>query len=257
MPQTQTQAADRRDTHTLFALVAVLALLGAAAVFLPQGDFVPAAAADQVLPPLPLLALANAAIALLMYGSLGYLGVRLSPRVGVAAMWDESVSNVQRFALPAGLGIAVGIVFIVLDRLIQGAAGLDVSLHPPFPLSLVASATAGIGEEILFRLVFITVWTWLISNLLLRGRAQAVVFWVVAVFAALAFAAAHLPSVMLLLGVTDPAALGPALLAEIVLLNGLLSLVAAWLFRRYGFLAAVGVHFWADVVWHVVWGLLS
>jgi hypothetical protein len=45
-------------------------------------------------------------------------------------------------------------------------------------------------------------------------------------------------------------------LAEILLLNGLLSLVAAYYFRESGFLAAVGVHFWTDMVWHVLFGLV-
>ena len=43
---------------------------------------------------------------------------------------------------------------------------------------------------------------------------------------------------------------------EIVLLNGLLGMVAAWAFKKYGFLAPVGLHFWADIVWHVLWGVL-
>jgi hypothetical protein len=47
-----------------------------------------------------------------------------------------------------------------------------------------------------------------------------------------------------------------ALLAEIFLLNGGLSLFAAYYFRKYGFLAAVGIHFWTDIIWHVVYGLL-
>ena len=47
----------------------------------------------------------------------------------------------------------------------------------------------------------------------------------------------------------------PALLAEMILLNGVLSLFAAYYFRKYGFLAPVGIHFWTDVVWHVVWGV--
>jgi hypothetical protein len=47
-----------------------------------------------------------------------------------------------------------------------------------------------------------------------------------------------------------------ALLAEIILLNGALSLFAAHYFRKFGFLAPVGIHFWADVIWHVIWGAL-
>ncbi len=46
------------------------------------------------------------------------------------------------------------------------------------------------------------------------------------------------------------------LLVEIFVLNGILSLFAAWGLRRSGLLAAVGMHFWCDVVMHVVWGAL-
>jgi hypothetical protein len=48
-----------------------------------------------------------------------------------------------------------------------------------------------------------------------------------------------------------------ALMGEIILLNGVLSIITAYYFRKYGFLSAVCVHFWADVVWHVIWGALS
>jgi hypothetical protein len=47
----------------------------------------------------------------------------------------------------------------------------------------------------------------------------------------------------------------PALIVEVFLLNGTLSLVAAYFFKKSGYLAAAGVHFWADMVWHVVWGV--
>ena len=70
------------------------------------------------------------------------------------------------------------------------------------------------------------------------------------------FAASHLPSLMIILGVNDPAQFSPILLLEVFLLNGLLSIFAAYYFRKYGFLAPVGIHFWADIVWHVLWGLL-
>jgi len=35
---------------------------------------------------------------------------------------------------------------------------------------------------------------------------------------------------------------------EIVLLNGLLRMFAAYGFEKYGFLAPVGLHVWADIV---------
>jgi hypothetical protein len=43
---------------------------------------------------------------------------------------------------------------------------------------------------------------------------------------------------------------------ELLLMNGSLSLIAAYYFRKYGLLAAIGVHFWVDIIWHVLWGVL-
>jgi hypothetical protein len=34
-------------------------------------------------------------------------------------------------------------------------------------------------------------------------------------------------------------------------------MAAAFAFKRIGFLGPIGVHFWNDVVWHVVWGVLA
>jgi len=65
----------------------------------------------------------------------------------------------------------------------------------------------------------------------------------------------HLPSVIIILGLEEIGEIPFALMSEITLLNGILSLFAAYYFRKFGFLAAVGIHFWTDVVWHVVWGL--
>jgi hypothetical protein len=40
------------------------------------------------------------------------------------------------------------------------------------------------------------------------------------------------------------------------LLNWVISIFAAYYFRKYGFLAAVGIHFWTDIIWHVIWGII-
>jgi len=120
-----------------------------------------------------------------------------------------------------------------------------------------ASATAGIGEEIIFRLFFISFWVWLISYVILRNRGQTPVFWVVTTLSALVFALGHLPSIMILYSLKEISQVPLAMLVEILLLNGVLSFLAAYYWRKYGFLAAVGIHFWADVVWHVIWGAIG
>jgi hypothetical protein len=122
--------------------------------------------------------------------------------------------------------------------------------------SLVASAIAGIGEELLFRLFFISLWVWLISSVILKGKWQNQIFWLVAVFSALACAFGHVLSVILLFGFKAPGDIPAALMSEIILLNGVLSVFAAYYLRKSGFLASEGLHFWTDVVWHVVWGVI-
>jgi hypothetical protein len=82
------------------------------------------------------------------------------------------------------------------------------------------------------------------------------VFWIIVVLSALAFAFGHLPAAMILYEFTSIGDIPVALLAEIILLNGVLSVFAAAYLRKYGFLAAVGIHFWTDVIWHVVWGAI-
>jgi len=104
-------------------------------------------------------------------------------------------------------------------------------------------------------LFFISLWVWLISRIFLREKGQNPVFWVISVLSALAFAFGHLPAVLLLYDLKTVSEVPAALLAEIVLLNGLISMLAAYYFIKDGYLAAVGIHLCADVVWHVIWGL--
>lgn len=241
------------STKTYFGLVILLAILAGISIFLPQGNV-------QVLQELPasrpVLALINGIIMIVVYGGLGYVGLRLSRRLGFAGIWDPEVSNRQRFLLPAVIGVGIGIFIIALDLVLSKYHTLGRLPHPAFPASLVGSATAGIGEEILFRLFFIPFWMWLVSSVLLNGRWQNQVFWIVAVSSAIAFSVAHFPSVMYLMGMKAIAEIPLPLMGELFLINGLVSLFAAYHFRKHGFLAAVGVHFWTDVVWHVIWGLV-
>jgi membrane protease YdiL (CAAX protease family) len=237
-----------------FTLVIVLVVAAVSNVYLPQGPL----AAEMSLPASkPVIALTIAAFYLLLYGGLGLIGLKLARKSGFAGLWDTTVSQRQCFLVPAVVGAALGGLFILMDHIFASWHGLGPLPHPPFPTSIVASIAAGIGEEIIFRLFFISFWVWLVSAVLLKGRWQNQVFWIVAIVSALAFAFAHLPSVMFLVGVETVQAIPPVLFAELVILNGTLSLFAAYFFRLYGFLAAVGIHFWADVVWHVIWGGLS
>jgi hypothetical protein len=232
-------------------LIITLAVLAAANVFLPQGTLVP----TQELPASkPVFALAVASIMLVLYGGLGWLGIVLSQKIGFPDLWSTSISVKQKLFVPALIGAGLGVFFILADALFSKFHTLGPIPHPPFPTSLVASASAGIGEEVMFRLFFISFWMWLIAIVVLKGKWQNKIFWIVAIGSALAFAFAHIPSLMYLFGLKTLGDIPLALMSEIILLNGVLSIVAAYYFKMCGFLSAVSIHFWADVVWHVVWG---
>jgi hypothetical protein len=217
--------------------------------------------ADQELPPelatTPpwLLGLANAGIILVLYGLLGLLGLWLARRVGWPGVYRPGAGWRAWLWWPMVLGLVVGIALVVGDRLFAAWGDWGGLAHPTFPMSLIASATAGIGEEILFRVFVMGLWAFLLHSILRKKKR--LVFWIANVIAALAFAAGHLPAVMYLLGAASPLELPTALLIEIALLNSLVALVAGERYARDGLVAAAGVHFWADIVWHVLWPLLG
>jgi hypothetical protein len=243
-----------RSTITFFILLAVLAVSAGLNTFLPQGEVASQIPQSQI--PKWLIGLVSSGGTLLIYGILGFIGFILWRKIGFPDIWDERVTNKQRFLIPAIVGSVAGIALIILDLIFGRFNGVGQLIHPPFPTSIVASLSAGIGEEMLFRLFFISFWTWLLGKVILRGKGLTIVYWVVAVFSAFAHGASHMPTAMILFGVNSPALLPPLLLAEIILMNGILSIFAAYYFKKSGLFAPIGIHFWADIVLHTIWGLV-
>lgn len=238
---------------SLVLLLAVLAILN---VYLPQGDFLVAATNQEMPASKPVMAIVSGLTMLILYGGLGYLGLRLSQKLNYPDLWDEKIALKDRLVIPTIIGMIIGLFFIAADSIFANFHSFGALPHPPFPTSIFASLTAGIGEEIIFRLFFISFWVWLISKVLLKSRSQNLIFWLVAIFSAVAFAAGHIPSVAMLYGMKSITAIPTALFVEIFLLNSVVSIAAAYYFKRVGFLGAVSLHFWCDVVWHVIWGAI-
>ena len=144
------------------------------------------------------------------------------------------------------LSISAPQVFNGVEAIVPGRT------HPPFP----ASISAGIGEEILTRMFIFGLWRLILNWLFKRFNRRTLVLWIANLIAALVFGAGHLGSLFFLTGASSLAELNPVLLAEIFLLNGLIGLIAGERYLKDGLVAAAGVHFWADVVWHVIYPLL-
>jgi hypothetical protein len=245
----------RPQVRLLGVLVAVYSLLAAATYLVfPLDQLVP----TQGLPTPELsvpgwqLALANTGIGLFLYGLLGLAGLWLARRLSLpgifrpAGGWRGWLLSPMLWGL--GLGVVIGLADLLLTRL-QDWPGFP---QPVFPFSLVASVTAAIGEEILFRSFVLGLWAFLLHFVLRRWIDRRIALQIGNVLAALAFAAGHLASAMLLLGAASPAEIPPLILVEIILLNGIVGWVAGIQYMRQGLVAAIGLHFWLDMVLHVV-----
>ncbi|MBN1697905.1 MAG: CPBP family intramembrane metalloprotease [Spirochaetales bacterium] len=221
---------------------------------LPPGQSMPEAAAGM---PVWVLGLIAAGAMFLMYGLLGLGGYFFAGKLGIPPVFRERAGWKSWLLLPMVLGLGCGIVVVVIDRVFALARSGEGLMHPGFPISLVASATAGIGEEILFRGFFMGLWAFLANLVLKRWNKTGAALWIGNGIAALAFSAGHLPSAMVLMGASSPMDIPLPVLIEGLLLNSFVGLIAGERYIRDGLVAAMGVHFWADIVWHVIWPLFG
>ncbi len=216
-----------------------------AGVPLPETDITPV-----------VLGLVNAGIVIVFYGLLGLIGTWFATRLGLPGIYSIEGNLRRWFVIPLAIGIACGVLITLCDLLFAPINGFGRLVHPLFPVSILASLAAGIGEEILFRGFVFGLWAILLNWLLKRFNRRSLVLWIANLIAALAFGAGHLGSLFVLTGSSTLTDLNPVLLLEVFLLNGLIGLAAGERYMKDGLVAAVGVHFWADIVFHVIWGLI-
>jgi membrane protease YdiL (CAAX protease family) len=248
-----------RKQLTVFGILLVVYALS---IFITYTFFMDQIAAAAGVPmakmPVPdaVLGLANAGIYVVIYGLLGLAGYWFARKIGLPGIFSED-GNWRRWVLiPLLLGLAGGVVLIITDMLFAPINGFGKLVHPPFPVSIFASLTAGIGEEIMFRGFVFGLWAFIFNWLFKRFNGRTAALWIANVIAALAFAAGHLGTILILTGASSLSDLSPLLLVEIFLLNGVIGLVAGERYMKDGLVAAVGVHFWTDMVFHALYGLL-
>jgi membrane protease YdiL (CAAX protease family) len=170
----------------------------------------------------------------------------------------EAVRRVRRSVAPA---LATGMALGALVAIFAGSSGADPPdatnpiIMPSAWEGLLASISAGIREEIWFRLGCMTFLAWM-GTLLMRplfprpDEPPAPIVWIANLLAALLFAVIHLPQAKLLLGLT------PAILLFVILGNGVPGMIFGWLYWRRGLIAAVVAHFGFDLVLKVFIPLL-
>ncbi len=203
------------------------------------------------------LGLANAGIVLVVYGLSGLAGYWFARKLGLPGIYSQDGNWRRWFIIPLGLGIACALLFILGDTIFAPINGVGRFPHPGFPLSIFASLSAAIGEEIMFRGLVFGLWAFILNWALHRFNGRTAALWTANTIAALAFSAGHLGTVIILTGAKSLSDLSPVLLVEVFLLNGSVGLVAGERYMKDGLVAASGVHYWTDMIWHVLWGLFS
>lgn len=188
-------------------------------------------------------------LTILTISVLGFIGLVLSRKTGFPDIWDSRISNWQRFLIAAIIGLVYGGITVLVE--LWGARShplqLSSDLHVKFPLSIPFYAYGAILLEMLLRLFAIPFLVWLISNLVLRRRWQTQVFWLVAILVALYEPLPYMTEALHSTGL--PSALG-ILAGPLFVAN----LVAAYIFRKYGFVAPLVMRLSFYLVWHVIYG---
>ena len=205
---------------------------------------------DQGLTPF-LLGLVSAYQAALYGLLLGALGIVLAKKTG---LWKDE-TKFERKPLLAAVIIAIigGLGIILPDLLYFGnyiPAVRDSYLIKPNIATILGSVIYGsVIEEVMLRLFLMSLIAFLLHKLFGRGRETPATWVLVAanIVAALLFAAGHLPTTALLMGIT------PMILIRCFLLNGTFGLLFGWLYRKYGLRYAMVAHAGCHVVSKVIW----
>ena len=224
--------------------------------FIPLNQFLPAGVSGNPTIEMAgwMIGLISGAICLILYTVIGLLALLLARQLGLPGIYRPDSGWKISFFRPLVIGLGMGVGLIIIDRIFPlDPAVRAVDFHPPFPLSILASLSAGIGEEIIFRGLMVCLWAFLFNLALKRWKLTQLALWIGNIFGAFSFGAAHFGSVMILMGVQSPAQLPISLIVYILLLNGILGLAAGKIMMKDGLIAAMGIHFWADILWHVIW----
>ena len=205
---------------------------------------------DQGLTPF-LLGLVSAYQATLYGLVLGALGIVLAKKIG---LWKDEMKFERKPLLAAVIVAIIGGVGIILPDLLYFGnyvpAIRDSYLVKPNVATILGSVIyGGVIEEVMLRLFLMSLIAFLLHKIFGRGKEQPAAWMLVIanIAAALLFAAGHLPTTAVLMGIT------PMILFRCFLLNGVFGLLFGWLYRKHGLRYAMAAHAGCHVISKAIW----
>ncbi len=260
-PQVETQEKPRYPWRLFFLLAAMM--LVASLIIVPYVVQLSSVGNPKIASQVPAVAVSSLIQTVVLYFPMLLVGLLIAGRTGLGVPFLRAIA--ERRPVPPGfrralflsalLGFGMGGLLLVLSALLQKAlppqlTSIPVTQIPNAWQGFLASISAGITEEIILRLFLLTLIAWGIQYLAKRatsGRPNQVVLWAANVLAAVIFGLLHLPN---LTALNVPVTL--AMVAYIILLNGLAGLGFGWLYWSFGLEAAMLAHFFTDIILHVV-----
>jgi membrane protease YdiL (CAAX protease family) len=205
----------------------------------------------------------------ILFGLPGGIGYLLASRVGLGLHFIEGwvdkkplkgkIGKVVLIALVAAgvlTAIGIGVRFLTAPMILSEfdaqnipLSALGESTQSPWWALLLGALSAGIGEEIGFRLGLLTILIWVVGLIWKEetGRTKPIGFWLANLLVAVLFGAFHLLNL---------SAMGLPLMAGLVIRaifgNGLMALAFGWLYWKYGLECAMLTHFILDVLLYVL-----
>ena len=197
---------------------------------------------------------ATAAIALL-----GLIGILFLNRSTLRGLWDGDLTVRQKVLLPFAVGIAFGGLNLLLRRVVPIDAAIAAFAQSqgggPIAHALAGAIlgyfSGGILISILYFLILIPPVVYLVSDRLLNGQKQAIVFWSIATPLALWEPFTNPP---LSFSIKAFGAIGAL---AVIIFGFAFCITQAWFMRAFGFVAVVFVRIGLYAVTHVLYPRLS
>ena len=184
----------------------------------------------------------------------GIMGKLLAGKLG---LWRELRFEGRSVVISALAGLAVGVAMMALELLwFVNLSDVIKESYKALPTAsnVIASLIyGGIIEELMLRLFLMSLLALVIWRIFFKGSESAPTKALVIanVVSAILFAAGHLPSTVISIGIT------PAILIRCFLLNGGAGLVFGFLYQKRGIQYAMIAHAFAHVAMKVIWVLVA
>ena len=182
---------------------------------------------------------------------LSFIGIWLAKAIG---LWkDELTITKKPLIITIIVSIIGGLLLILPDILFFGhyseAIMNSYAVKPTISYLLATVTYAAIIEEVMIRLFFMSLIAWILHKLFGKKKEKptTLVFVVSNIVSALFFAAGHLPTTAILLGIT------PMILFRCFLLNGVFGALFGYLYRKFGLRYAMIAHGGCHIVSKLIW----